>query len=38
MAHIARSRTDGQQAGVQPNLKEVAQNLAAAQEQIQDVA
>ena len=39
MAHISRARAEGAQApGVQPNMKEVAQNLANTQEQIQDVA
>jgi hypothetical protein len=38
MPHIARARTDGQQQGGQPNLKEVAQNMADTHEDIQDVA
>jgi uncharacterized LabA/DUF88 family protein len=39
MPHIARARVEGApQQGSQPSMKEVAQNLASTQEQIQDVA
>jgi uncharacterized LabA/DUF88 family protein len=37
MPHIARARIDGQTNG-QPNMKEVAENLQTAQEEIQHVA
>jgi hypothetical protein len=38
MPHIARARTDGAQGMPPGNMKEVAQNLATTQEEIQEVA